>query len=237
MAIKQTTREGGSRGILQIALARPLDTLVFLAPLILCYEAVFWQARERLVAYDIIYTFLRLFGHVGTWVPPLAVIVILLATHVASGQPWKVHWRSVLLMYLEAAALAVPLLFLNRSVRLAALLPDAPRWLREVGLSIGAGVYEEMVFRLIFITLTVVIGVDILRIPRRFVVAAAVILSTLTFAAYHHPPLGGEPFVWQRFLFRCIAGLYLAGIFWYRGYGPAVGAHSAYNVAVIALLR
>jgi hypothetical protein len=37
----------------------------------------------------------------------------------------------------------------------------------------------------------------------------------------------------MRFLFRTIAGVYLAIIFWYRGYGSAAGCHAAYNVGLV----
>ena len=38
------------------------------------------------------------------------------------------------------------------------------------------------------------------------------------------------------FGFRTIAGMYLAIVFWYRGYGPAAGCHAAYNVALVCLV-
>lgn len=63
----------------------------------------------------------------------------------------------------------------------------------------------------------------------------AVAISSLVFAAHHHPPIGTEPFALVPFMFRAIAGVYLALVFWYRGYGPAAGCHAAYNVALAFL--
>jgi hypothetical protein len=37
------------------------------------------------------------------------------------------------------------------------------------------------------------------------------------------------------FLFRVLAGGYLATIFWFRGYGPAAGCHAAHNAALVIL--
>ena len=55
------------------------------------------------------------------------------------------------------------------------------------------------------------------------------------FAAQHHPPLGCEPFAAAKFMFRAAAGLYLAGLFFYRGFGIAAGCHAFYNVIVVTL--
>ena len=84
-------------------------------------------------------------------------------------------------------------------------------------------------------TLIVLIVGDLFRASRGWVAVLAVGLSSLAFAAHHHPPIGADPFTWPRFVFRTIAGVYLAVIFWFRGYGPAAGAHAAYNMATVFL--
>lgn len=226
---QQTNASNVRRGIL----ARPLDALVFLIPLIVFYELSSATQPDRVIAFDLMRRFFELFGQAGVWAPALGVIVILLATHLASGERWSVHWRTVAWMYVEAAALAVPLLALNWAIPLRPMTGIAsPIWPR-IGLSIGAGVYEELVFRLILISLLVMIGVDILRLSRTSVAVGAIVLSSLIFSAHHHHPIGMEPFDLTRFVFRAIAGGYLAVVFWYRGYGPAAGCHAAYNAALV----
>ena len=216
-------------------LARPLDALVFLLPLIVFYEVASLARQDRVIAFDFLRRFFQLFGQVGMWAPGLAVIVILLATHVAAGDKWVVHWNRVGWMYVESVALSVPLLLLNWAVPLVSAAGNSSSLLDRLALGIGAGVYEELVFRLILISVIVMIGVDLLRRDRAPVAVAAVILSSLAFAAHHHRPIGAEPFELVRFLFRTMAGVYLAAIFWFRGYGPAAGCHAAYNVALVLL--
>ncbi|MFH1110672.1 MAG: CPBP family intramembrane glutamic endopeptidase [Planctomycetota bacterium] len=216
-------------------LARPLDALVFLLPLIVFYEVASLARQDRVIAFDFLRRFFELFGQVGMWAPGLAVIVILLATHVAAGDKWVVHWNRVGWMYVESVALSVPLLLLNWAVPLVSTTGNSSSLLDRLALGIGAGVYEELVFRLILISVVVMIGVDLLRRDRAPVAVAAVILSSLAFAAHHHRPIGAEPFELVRFLFRTMAGVYLAAIFWFRGYGPAAGCHAAYNVALVLL--
>jgi len=218
-------------------LARPLDSLVFLLPLILFYEIVSMTRPSRVIAFVLLQRFFELFGRVGVWAPGLAVVVILLATHVASGQPWRIHWRRVGLMYVEAVALAIPLLTLNWAVPIYApatlsAAPGTDELLGQVAIGIGAGIYEELVFRLLMISLLVMIGIDFFKLNATWVTIAAVVVGSLAFAAHHHRPIGLDPFALTPFLFRSMAGAYLAVVFWYRGYGPAAGCHAAYNTVL-----
>ena len=214
-------------------LARPLDALVFLLPLLVFYEVASLMQPERVLAFDLLRQFFELFGHVGMWAPGVGVIVILLATHAASGDRWKIHWGRAGLMYVEAALLAIPLLALNWAIPLGSASASSSGMVERLALGIGAGVYEELVFRLVFISIAVMIGVDLLRLARAPVAVAAILLSSLAFAAHHHQPIGVEPFHLIRFVFRTVAGVYLAVVFWYRGYGSAAGCHAAYNVALV----
>ena len=218
-------------------LARPLDALVFLLPLIAFYQVAVWRTGDRVVAFDMLRRFLELFGEFGMWAPALAVIVILLATQAASGERWTIKPARVLWMYVEAAILAAPLLLLCRVIRLAATrnaIIEFP-WFDEMALSIGAGIYEELVFRLVLITLLVIIGADLLRQPQPVVGVVAIVLSSVAFSAYHHQPFGSDPWNYTTFVFRALAGVYLALVFWFRGYGPAAGCHAAYNLAIVCL--
>ena len=233
MMVRQQPRDQGraKRGVL----ARPLDALVFLLPLIIFSEVISATRGHRVLAFDLLRHFFELFGRAGTWTPACAVVVILLATHFVSRQKWSIRWKTAGLMYVEAAALALPLLLFNRMIPLTASTIDRLPLLDQVALSIGAGIYEELVFRLMAVSLMVMVGVDLLRRDPAVVAVVAVLVSSLVFAAYHHRPIGQEPFTVTSFLFRVLAGAYLAVIFWYRGYGPAAGCHAAYNLLLTLL--
>jgi membrane protease YdiL (CAAX protease family) len=95
---------------------------------------------------------------------------------------------------------------------------------------IGAGIYEEFLFRLIAIGLLLVLTVDVLNAPRKPMVVVAIVLSSVVFSLSHF--LGAEHFHWGSFVFRALAGVYLAVIYVFRGFGIAVGTHACYNVAL-----
>jgi membrane protease YdiL (CAAX protease family) len=222
---------------LRPGLARPLESLVFLAPLILFYEIASLVAapasphgRERVVAFHLLQIFFELFGSTGALMPAFAVVAILLATHVLSRQPWTVRRRPVGMMYVESVALALPLVLFNRWVPLA-----GGGIFGEAALCIGAGIYEELVFRLILISAIMIVGVDLFGRSATPTLIAALIVSALLFAAHHHPPVGSDPYHAGRFIFRTLAGVYLGVIFVVRGYGLAAGTHAAYNLIVVGL--
>jgi len=217
-----------SRGLL----ARPLDSLIFLLPLIACYEVSSLTCPNRVIASNLLERFVALFGPAGMWVPGVVVIIILLAMHLASHEKWAIHWRRVGMMYVEAVLLAIPLYVLNQAIPMVGGVLGSNLF-HQIAMGLGAGVYEELVFRLMLITFLVMIGSDLLHMDRMAVAIVAVLASALLFAMHHNPPIGSEPFVPATFLFRTLAGVYLSLVFWYRGYGPAAGAHAAYNVAIL----
>ncbi len=99
----------------------------------------------------------------------------------------------------------------------------------------GAGIYEETLFRLVLFSLLrmIFLAADFVL---TWAVALAALVSALLFAAAHH--VGGvETFDATVFLYRTLAGLYFAGLFQARGFGVAVGAHAGFDVLVGLVLR
>lgn len=96
---------------------------------------------------------------------------------------------------------------------------------------LGAGIYEEAIFRLALIPL-VYGGLRLIQAPGVVAGTLAITLSSLLFALAHHMGTPGEPFTWFAFIFRWAAGVYFAWIFLARGFAIAVGAHAAYDVMV-----
>ncbi len=97
--------------------------------------------------------------------------------------------------------------------------------------SLGAGIFEELVFRLGLMSALVWLGLRAMStwsLPHWIVGVLAVITSALVFSWFHH--LCGEPFEQKRFVFRTMAGVLLGLLMWARGYGVCVYTHVVYNV-------
>jgi membrane protease YdiL (CAAX protease family) len=114
---------------------------------------------------------------------------------------------------------------------------------RDLVLDLGAGVYEEIVFRFLAIRgIFLLLRLDPFeafddhpRASRGSVFSAtavAVLVSSLLFALYHHVGPGGDPFAPALFAFRTLAGLLLALIYFCRGLAAAVYTHAFYDVLV-----
>ena len=95
--------------------------------------------------------------------------------------------------------------------------------------ALGAGVHEELVFRLGLMAGLVALlrGLD-----HRLSLVVALVASSLLFAAAHHLGEHGEPFTNHAFAFRTLAGLAFGAIFWFRSLAHAVYAHTLYDLVV-----
>jgi membrane protease YdiL (CAAX protease family) len=103
--------------------------------------------------------------------------------------------------------------------------------LGQVVTYVGAGIYEEVIFRLaLFGLLRGVLSTA--QVPARTAVLLAAMTSAVLFAAAHHVGPHGEPVDGFNFLFRVMAGLYFTALYQFRGFGIAVGAHACYDVLV-----
>jgi membrane protease YdiL (CAAX protease family) len=92
-------------------------------------------------------------------------------------------------------------------------------------------VYEEALFRLLLIPALYAL-LRILQMPSLVASTTAMTVSALLFSLAHHAGTPGEAFTWFAFIFRWLAGVYFAWVFMARGFGIAVGTHTAYDMLV-----
>ncbi|MEO8698642.1 MAG: CPBP family glutamic-type intramembrane protease [Kofleriaceae bacterium] len=97
--------------------------------------------------------------------------------------------------------------------------------------AMGAGVHEELVFRLGLCGGLVALLARTSLSPR-LAVAIALAVSAVAFSAAHHAGPFGEPFTQHAFAFRCLAGLVFGLVFWFRSLAHAVYAHAFYDMLV-----
>ena len=213
----------------------PINCLAFLVPLVVICEAGIWltepeSGSQKLVAQSVLRQFAAWFGTDAVWIPGAALLATLLIWQSWGKRSWRLGWRTPLLMAVESVLLAVPLLVLGRLLQQGGDSGSAIGLPRLAAMAIGAGVYEELLFRFYLVGgLTLAIRYLFGILPAQAALAAAV-LSSLAFAGCHFQPVGAEPFAWLGFTILTGAGLYLAIIFIGRGLGVATGCHVAYNV-------
>mgnify|MGYP001049778992 CR=1 FL=1 len=99
-------------------------------------------------------------------------------------------------------------------------------------LSIGAGLYEELIFRVVLVG-GLFFAFKSVFSSRVAAYIVAALIGALVFSAVHYFGSLGDPFELPSFLFRFLFGLALNGIFLVRGFGIAAWTHALYDVLVV----
>ena len=108
--------------------------------------------------------------------------------------------------------------------------------LQKFALSLGAGLYEELFFRVILVSLLVLVFKKIFNNKNWAAMTAAIILSALLFSMVHYIGSMGDPFTLSSFAYRFVFGLMLNGIYVWRGFGIAAWTHALYDLMVLFVL-
>lgn len=245
------TRDGKPRGYWALA-TRPLHILAFLAPLIILYEigaaTVLGPGAagiETVRAHDRLTRALDLLGVAGAFLPWVVLVTILVVGHIISRDSWRIRPAVLLGMAAESCVATPPLLVLAALLFGTAPEAAAPAlasppplrdipWTARAVLSIGAGLYEELVFRMILLAAIHMVLADFARIRSDVAGAIAIVASAIAFAVYHD--LSTDLDAIAQSVFYVMAGLYFGLICVMRGFGVAVGVHALYDFLVLVVL-
>jgi membrane protease YdiL (CAAX protease family) len=96
--------------------------------------------------------------------------------------------------------------------------------------SLGAGIYEEILFRVVLISGLLLLSERVFRWGRVGSAIFSVLLAALIFSASHYIGSLGDTFTLGSFTFRFVAGLLLSGLFVLRGLGITAWTHALYDV-------
>ena len=125
---------------------------------------------------------------------------------------------------------------------LGALALQAPTvqvldWPTRLMLSLGAGLYEELFFRVVLVAL-LAWGARRLLGWRPLVAGVfAMILGAALFSAFHYIGPYGDQLQLFSFTYRMIAGLFFSGLYLLRGFGITAWTHALYDVLVLLVLQ
>lgn len=100
----------------------------------------------------------------------------------------------------------------------------------QIMISLGAGLYEELLFRVILVGALAWAGQRLLGWGRGAAGGVAVVLGALVFSAFHYVGVYGDPFAIESFTFRAIAGAVFSGMYLTRGFGVTAWTHALYDV-------
>lgn len=109
-------------------------------------------------------------------------------------------------------------------------------WWTRVMVSLGAGIYEELLFRVLLVGLLAAAARHLLGWRPLPAGAVATVLGAVIFSAFHYiGPYGDRPQLYS-FVFRAIAGLFFSALYLLRGFGITAWTHALYDVSLLLVL-
>ncbi|MFZ5895817.1 MAG: type II CAAX prenyl endopeptidase Rce1 family protein [Myxococcota bacterium] len=224
----------------------PLDDLALTLPLFVAYHlgVVFLPTRNAadLVTHELVSLAQNdLLAYSGL---TLAIGLLFSGVLLVLGRKNSLHWQRFALVALEGVLYAVMMRLVAGYVvgrlRLdAGSGPVIQGALAGSVMSLGAGFYEELVFRvgLFGLGLPLVRSVFQAKQGTRRIVSwiAWGAFSAALFSGWHYVGEFGDPFELRSFIFRWVCGLVFTAIYAFRGFAPVVWTHTLYDLWVIVL--
>ena len=140
------------------------------------------------------------------------------------------------LMFIESFVMSIALLLImafSKVILLSIIRSDI--FFEEIYLSIGAGIWEEIIFRLFFLSSILLFTTKILNFSKLISIVFSIGVSSIAFSCFHHLGSYGEIFNFDIFTVRSIAGIFLGAIYLIRGIGISVYTHTLYDIMVVLL--
>jgi len=214
-------------------------------PLLLLYEALLYLAQpdaNHVVRISVDVWIKSLFQYIGQDALSITLILVALIGVVILYRERK-RLSSLKLSYfftmlIEASFYAFVLaLLINLTVNsLLQMIQADPveqlSMIQKMALSLGAGLYEELFFRVILVSVLLFIFRKIFS-KALLAYGLAMLLAAAIFSFAHYIGELGDPFTLGSFLFRFLFGLALNAIYIWRGFGMAAWTHAIYDLMVI----
>jgi hypothetical protein len=105
----------------------------------------------------------------------------------------------------------------------------------QLMVSLGAGIYEELVFRVLLVSGLALLARTLLGLGRFGGGVLAAVLGAIVFSSFHYLGPLGDHFTLGSFTFRAIAGLLFSGLYLLRGFGITAWTHALYDIFLSVL--
>lgn len=106
-------------------------------------------------------------------------------------------------------------------------------WATRLMLSLGAGLYEELFFRVLLVGGLASGARFVLGAGRRTAGIFATLVGAFIFSAFHYIGPYGDPLQLQSFVFRMLSGIAFSGLYLIRGFGITAWTHTLYDAFLL----
>jgi membrane protease YdiL (CAAX protease family) len=207
-------------------------------PLLVAYEALlFWTGipavfQVRNAADVWLRTLLESLGAGPAQATAVTLRLLLLAIPLTRPADMPLVPRYFAWVTLEAGGYSAALFAVSLLLPLAGLtpaaLPPGTGTGERIALALGAGLFEELAFRVILVTVLLWLARLVFR--PRWAAALAVLGAALLFSLAHYVGSYGEPFLLYSFAFRWAAGLVFTLLYAARGFAVTAYTHALYDL-------
>ena len=213
-------------------------SLVVTLPLFIIYEIGIFYMFQANVAYvkngaDIlIEEFIKMIGLNGYYAASsifIIVLFIVLISQRKNFKTFKISMKYITIMIFESLVYAAVLMMVLQNIYLIQGLTTS--LLNNFILSIGAGLYEELIFRFFLLFILAKSFSFVFKTKEFNSLILSIIVSSVLFSTFHY--IGPESFTPLSFSLRFIAGIYLSIIYINRGFGIVALTHAFYDLFVI----
>jgi hypothetical protein len=106
-------------------------------------------------------------------------------------------------------------------------------WATRLMLSLGAGLYEELLFRVLLVSALASGARAVFGWGLKGAGVFATLVGALIFSAFHYIGPFGDPFRLTSFTFRAISGVAFSALYLLRGFGITAWTHSLYDAFLL----
>ena len=145
----------------------------------------------------------------------------------------KINGDYFLFMMGESLLMGIILFFFMSKVHILLMNPIGNQLIQKVTLAIGAGIYEEFLFRVLLImAIGSILGI-IFQWSEKVKMWVAMVLASIIFSSFHFLGEYGDYFSFNLFMIRFLAGIILGILYFIRGFGITAWSHSIYDLIVL----
>jgi|FLOH01.1.fsa_nt_gi membrane protease YdiL (CAAX protease family) len=160
------------------------------------------------------------------------LFIIMIGLGIQREEKYPIISKYFMFMILESIGLGIILYLLlmaiNGALTMQMLNSDVATV--QLNLAIGAGIYEELIFRVILIPIIMMTFMRGFQFKKGMSVFLAIVGSSTIFSFFH---LLIEPFTLQAFMSRFLGGMFLSTVYVWRGYGITVYTHISSNLLTL----
>ena len=223
----------------------PFYSFVFAIPLFLIYELGILLVSSddipnlRNGADVLMRQVLDTFGILGVYGFGIVFMLGFIIVFLVQKKNWAItNIRSsyLLVMLAESLVWGGILFFILRSAQSLLMFSDGKTLIQQLILAVGAGIYEEFIFRVLLISGLGTVLKFIFQWSQPTCNTAAVILAAIIFSLFHFMGNFGDNYEFRLFMVRTLAGVILGIIYVLRGFGITAYSHTIYDLIVLTMI-